>query len=770
MAKRIRKHIDLKGVLQGIGCRPTIYRLAKSVDLGGWVINTPDGVMVEIEGPSERCDLFLDKLPSAIPFPGRIDLMEQRDIQELGERDFTIKSSLQGPRESTPIPPDVAVCPECVKELLDPSDDRHLYPFITCTLCGPRFTVVRSFPYDRERTSMADFTMCARCKEEYETPEDRRFHSQTNSCPQCGPKLWLADRTGTEFLGDPILGAIQLLGEGKILAIKGIGGFHLACDATNPEAVQLLRDRKGRIGKPFALMAADLPAIRKYCLVDEDEEELIGSPVAPIVLLEGKKRILPENVAPDVGTLGFMLPYSPIHHLLFHYPGVKEGDRLEVLVMTSGNRSEEPIAKDNAEALEGLWDLADAFVLHNREITLRADDSIFRVIHGRKTVFRRSRGIVPAEFTLKGSRESVKASENVTLAAGGDLKNCMVIVKGDRAVPGPHVGDLASPVAQEYFEKSMEILTEYLEAKPDLVAVDPHPEYFSTSMARELSIPVIEVYHHHAHAVSLLAEHGEEGPILCAAFDGTGFGEDASIWGGEFLIADRKEFHRVASLSPFHLPGGEAAIRFPLRILAALLANPQTWELNETYKALFKEHVENTPLWLETIKRNFNAPLTSSAGRLFDAAAAAIGFSERVTFEGQAAMWLEAMADTEETGQYHMGDIMADQTLPDSRVLISKTAQDILDGTPPGIVAARFHNTLAELVSLTLSRLAIEHGVRTIGLSGGCFQNKLFTERAAQGLENRGFKPLLHEKSPPNDGGIALGQAIVARNLMGKQN
>ena len=454
----VRKSIILTGILQGIGCRPTVYRLATELELSGWVINTTSGVRIEIEGTARQCDRFLKDLPAAIPFPGRIDTTTEREVPVLGESSFRIRASRSGKRTITPIPPDVAVCPECVEELLDPTNRRYLFPFTTCTLCGPRFTVVRSFPYDRERTSMADFTMCPRCREEYETPHDRRFHSQTNSCPECGPQLSLTDNQGGPLHGDPILETMRLLKEGRILAVKGIGGFHLACDALNDDAVALLRSRKGRAEKPFALMMPDLSTVRRYCAVGEAEAQLLTSPVAPIVLLRSEGETASRCVAPDMGTLGVMLPYSPVHHLLFRHPGVAECDRMTALVMTSGNRSEEPIVRENQEALSRLADLADAFLMHDREIVLRADDSICRVIAHTKTVFRRSRGMVPGEFKMtRGEKDhrpspesptSANATSNadtragnpVVMGAGGDLKNALAIIKGDSGRSGTSRG------------------------------------------------------------------------------------------------------------------------------------------------------------------------------------------------------------------------------------------------------------------------------------------------------------------------------------------
>jgi hydrogenase maturation protein HypF len=688
---------------------------------------------------------------------------------------------VHGERTITPIPPDVAVCGECVQELLDQENSRYLYPFITCTLCGPRFTVVRSFPYDRERTSMADFTMCPECEREYATPADRRFHSQTNSCPICGPRLSLNDADGRSLDGDPVLEAIALLKQGIILGIKGIGGFHLACDASNEDAVQLLRDRKGRGEKPFAVMMRDLDTVKGYCSVTPVEETLLTSAVAPIVLLDAQARKLAAGVAPLMGTLGVMLPYAPLHHLLFKHPAAPPGARLDALVMTSGNRAEEPIARGNDEAMERLRDLVDAFLTHDREIVLRADDSIFRVIAGTPTVFRRSRGLVPGGFSLKAAcsdmpegtcseelADSRPRKPPVILGAGGDLKNALAIIKGDQAVPGPHVGDLASPVAQEYFKQSVEVLTGYLEAVPELIAVDPHPEYFSNSLSRETQIQVEEVFHHHAHAVSLLFQHGLPGPALFAVFDGTGYGTDGAIWGGEFLIADRERFTRPAHLSLFPLPGGEAAIREPVRILAGLLSRDGRFP--EEFLPLMGEHADRVKFWLEALSKGINCPVTSSAGRLFDAAAAAVGFTRSVTFEGQAAMWLEGMADKKETGEYPVQIFQEGKTLiANCAALILNIAQDIVTGTAAEVASARFHNSVARMVAQAVARLAEQTGMSVVGLTGGCFQNKMLTERTKALLDAQGFKTLLHETVPPNDGGIALGQAVAARARLQSQ-
>lgn len=773
----VRKRMILTGILQGIGCRPSIYRLATRLGLNGYVINTTSGVILEVEGSPEQCLAFERELPASIPLPGRMDHSCVEEIPPQGESGFRIEASQQGERTVTPIPPDVAVCPECVKELFDPQNHRYLYPFTTCTLCGPRFTVVRSFPYDRERTSMADFTMCSKCRAEYGDPADRRFHSQTNSCPECGPLLTLTDPLSAPIDGDPIIEAIHFLAAGKTIAIKGIGGFHLACDALNEEAVRRLRERKGREEKPFAVMMQDLNTVDRFCVLGPEEERLLSSPISPIVLLEAQGEEVAPNVAPFVRTLGVMLPYSPVHHLLFGHPECAPAQRPLVLVMTSGNLSEEPIVRGNQEALERLHGLADAFLLHNREIVLRADDSIFRVIGGNGTVFRRSRGLVPGEFRINqaqepaeedgeaaddrsGQGDSNASRAPVVMAAGGDLKNVLAIVKNAQVVPGPHVGDLASPVAHEYFKQSASVLADYLETQPEHVAVDPHPGYFSSSLLREMNLPITEVFHHHAHAVSLLFEHQLEGPAIFAVFDGTGYGPDATIWGGEFLLADELDFTRVAHIGLFALPGGEAAIREPARIMAALLAKDGA--LPEMFSPLFGTEIDRVNLWLEAAAKGINSPVTSSAGRLFDAAAAATGFRRRVTFEGEAAMWLEGIVDPGEQGEYKLQFLGEAGLVLNPGALIMSVAQDILRGSAPGKVAARFHNSVAAYVAGTLRDLAVAHNIQTIGLTGGCFQNRLLTERTVARLSASGLRVLLHKDVPPNDGGIAIGQAVCA--------
>lgn len=747
------------------------------------MINTTAGVHIEIEGTPEQCKAFERELPGAIPFPGRIESSQVTQIDPIGETTFRIGASRETERTITPIPPDVAVCPECVKELFDPGNPRYLYPFITCTLCGPRFTVVRAFPYDRERTSMADFTMCPQCEREYHDPPDRRFHSQTNSCPECGPQLSLQDSNGKAIPGDPIVQTARLLHEGRILAIKGIGGFHLACDALNDQAVRVLRERKGREEKPFAVMMPDLPTVKRFCRAGPEEEELLTSPVAPIVLLKALGESVARSVAPFVGTLGVILPYAPLHHLLFRHPEIPVGEEPCVLIMTSGNLSEEPIAAGNQEAVERLSRLADAFLLHNREIVLRADDSISRVIACRPTVFRRSRGLVPAELRIPtkmlAAEPEADQPENpmpapadgspdpVILAAGGDMKNALAVLKADRVVPGPHVGDLASPVAQDYFKRSASVLLDYLEADPGVIAVDPHPEYFSNSLGRERGTKVQEIYHHHAHAASLLVEHDMTGPALFAVFDGTGYGTDATIWGGEFLFADLGSFTREGHLGLFQLPGGEAAIREPLRILAGLLA--EDWDLPDEFLSLMGDETNHVRYWLEAAKKGINSPFTSSAGRLFDAAAAAAGFTRKVTFEGQAAMWLEGLADPSETGTYDPHFVSDHPVVIDPGSLIVQMARDVIGGSPAAYVAARFHNSVACMVVEAVQRLAARTGTATVGLTGGCFQNRLLTERTSALLERRGFIVLLHANVPPNDGGIAVGQAVSARFCHGKR-
>lgn len=771
----IRNHIELSGILQGIGCRPTVHRLASGLGLTGWVINTSDAVTIEIEGPEENCERFLDTLKESIPAPGKIYRIVATRIQTKGDLEFVIKTSSQGLTKTTPIPPDVSICQECVRELSDPNNRRFLYPFTTCTVCGPRFTVVRSFPYDRERTSMADFIMCPDCQKEYENPSDRRFHSQTNSCFSCGPKLQLLSASRSNIEGDPIIKTLELLGDGKIVAIKGIGGFHLSCDALNDRAVKFLRDRKGRAEKPFAVMMADLEIIKKYCVVSPREISALTSMASPIVLLRARGKALSGGVSPGVSTIGVMQPYAPVHHLLFHHPSLSQSDLPEALVMTSGNRSEEPICKDNEEALARLSDLADAFLVHNRDIVLRADDSIVRIIADKTVVFRRSRGFVPTFFNLEEADNSDVDTGNSTqtaqnyddpvvsiLGTGGDLKNAVAILKGNHIFPGPHVGDLASPIAQDYFKSSLIVLKEYLEVDPVCQAFDPHPEYFSSQLPRKPDMLGVPVFHHHAHAVSLLVEHGIKAPALFAVFDGTGYGPDGTIWGGEFLLADRASFERIGHFTLFPLPGTEAAIKEPVRILAGLLWLAYGTDSPDKMRGLLESEWEKARFWIESVKKGFNAPLTSSAGRLFDAAATLAGFRRPVTFESQASMWFEGIADPLEDSKYET--IISDDKVIriDSAALIREMAEDFLGGTSSSALSARFHNTMAGIVADVLEMASKKRGIDVVGLSGGCFQNRMLTEKSVEFLGARGLRILTHEMAPPNDGGIAVGQVACA--------
>lgn len=782
----VRRQITLKGTLQGIGFRPTVYRLARKHRLAGWVINTTEAVRIEIEGALSRCESFISELPEATPPPGQILAFEIFEKPPIGDTSFRIQTSLETQREIAPIPPDVATCPECVSELFDPNGRRYLFPFITCTLCGPRFTVVRSFPYDRERTSMADFEMCEDCATEYENPDNRRFHSQTNSCPNCGPKISLVDDAGKAVQGDPIIGCIKRLKQGQIVAIKGLGGFHLAVDALNNDAVRRLRDLKGRPEKPFAIMSRDIEEARKYCEIGSIEAGILKSGAAPIVLLRARGKSLAQSVAPHVGTLGIMLPYAPVHHLLFRHPYFNETDAISQLVMTSGNSSDEPIAADNDEALERLGTIADVFLLHNRQIVLRTDDSIVRIIREEPTVFRRSRGYVPLSFPLGGPFSLNPAghdkSNSVNLAAippgkppavlgvGADLKNAPAILDGEWLTPGPHVGDLESPEAQDYFSQSIDMLKSYLDVDPSIIAYDPHPAYFSSKLAKQNDKFLVPVYHHHAHAVSLLLENSLSGPILCVVFDGTGYGDDGTIWGGEFLLSDRTGFKRLARLRPFPLIGSEAAIREPLRIAAGLLAMANGGSIPEDALRLFGDAVSRTNLWLEAWKKRMNTPLTSSAGRLFDAAAAIAGFQRPVSFEGQAAMWLESIADGSEDVSYPVAIQDTGILEPDVASLLSLMANDALAGTKPEKLAARFHNSVADVIVKTVERLAVFNVSGIVGLTGGCFQNKNLTQTAVDRLERFGSRVLCHKMVPVNDGGIAVGQAVVGREIWLRSN
>lgn len=712
----VRVRVRLSGAVQGVGFRPFVYRLARGLGLTGWVLNAGSGLTVEVEGDPERTREFLDRLERDKPGPAVVLAREISRLAPAGFTGFVIRDSDEAEERSAAVLPDLATCEACLRELMDPSGRRHLYPFTNCTLCGPRYTIVLDIPYDRERTSMRGFMLCEDCRREYGDPADRRFHAQPNACPRCGPRLNM-----------PIAAAARALESGGVLALKGIGGFQLLVDARNEEAVQRLRERKQREEKPFALMMPSLEQAHHYCRISPAEEAALRSSAAPIVLL--RPRNVP-GLAPGVARnspyLGVMLPYSPLHHLLlaaFPYP----------VVATSGNLSDEPIAIDNDEAAGRLARLADAFLMHDRPIVRPADDSVVRVSRGRETVLRRARGYAPLPVRV---REPLPA----VLAVGGHLKNSVAIALGRQVILSQHVGDLDTIEARRALERTIEDLCRLYRFRPELVACDLHPDYASTRWARASGFPVVPVQHHHAHAAACAAENDAAGEYLGVCWDGAGYGQDGTIWGGEFFLVSETDFERAAHLRPFRLPGGEAALREGWRAAAGLL-----WE---TGAELDARQRTLAPL----LERAVNAPLTTSAGRLFDAVAALAGVAEVSRFEGQAAMLLERT----------IGELETEEAYPlpagDWEPLLRAVLNDIRANTSPAWIAARFHNALAAWIV----EVAARTGAKQVALSGGVFQNRYLTERAAALLEARGCRVFTHQRIPPNDGGIALGQAVLA--------
>ncbi len=754
-ARRIR--VQVTGIVQGVGFRPFVFNLSGRLGLSGWVRNDAQGLVAEVEGEAEAVAAFLAEVTERPPPLAVVEAARVEELAPTGEVGFRILGSEAGERR-VPVSPDVATCADCLREVLDPTDRRFRYPFTNCTNCGPRYTIVRDVPYDRANTTMAAFRMCPACQREYDDPTDRRFHAQPNACPACGPRLRLVDAEDAPLAtSDPIATAAGLLAAGAIVAVKGLGGYHLACDAANEEAVRRLRLRKHREERPFALMAPTLEAVRALCEVSPEEEALLLSRRRPIVLLRRRQgAAVAPSVAPRYDTLGIMLPYTPLHHLLLAEVG-------RPLVMTSGNRSDEPIAHEDADALGRLAGIAEAFLLHDREIHIRCDDSVTRVVAGGESPIRRSRGYAPEPLPLP------VAAPRPLVAVGAQLKNTVALVKGDRCVVSHHIGDLDNLETLRSFEQAIRHLGGLFDVAPEAVAHDLHPDYLSTAWAEGSGLVRVGVQHHHAHVAACLAEHGRAGPVLGVAFDGLGYGTDGTLWGGEFLVADLTSFRRAAHLLPVPMPGGEQAIRQPWRMAAVWLRASFGERLGDAALDLPARVGERR--WracLRLAETGLNAPLTSSMGRLFDAVAALAGLRCEVTYEAQAAIELEMAADPEEGGAYPFavaggpGETLVVDPTPCVRAAVA----DLLQGFGAATVSARFHRGVASMVVEVLERLRGATGLATAALSGGVFQNRLLVETVVPELREAGFEVLLHRRVPPNDGGVCLGQAAVAAAVL----
>ena len=764
----IRAQVVVRGIVQGVGFRPFVYRLAQEHQLSGWVLNSTQGVVIEVEGPRRRIDGFIDGLRASPPPQAVIERVETNLLPPVGYSSFIIEASREGD-EFVLISPDICICADCLNELQNPQDRRWSYPFINCTNCGPRFSIISDIPYDRPKTTMSVFSMCPRCDEEYHNPADRRFHAQPNACFLCGPRLELA-RNGARpadapLEGEPIEVARRLLAEGTIVAVKGLGGFHLACDATNAGAVATLRERKQRVDKPFAVMSLDVSTVRRYCQVSEGEAQLLESPARPIVLLRRKSGSpIAADVAPANNYLGVMLPYTPLHYLLL---GDGRKPTPLALVMTSGNMAEEPIAIGNQEALERLSPLADYFVLHNRDIYVRCDDSVTRLFRGREAMLRRSRGYAPFPVRLDLELKEI-------LACGAELKNTFCLTKGTYAFLSQHIGDMENYETFASYQASIEHFQKLFRVTPRAVAYDLHPNYLATRYALELAeaegLRQVPVQHHHAHVVSCMAENGVDGQVIGVALDGTGYGTDGHIWGGEFLLADYRRFRRLGHLKYVPLPGGETAIKRPYRMAVSHLLSAFGEEALDLPLELW-EQIEATELSLvrRMMAARVNCPLTSSCGRLFDAVSALLGVRGVVNYEGQAAIELEMLAAAGVDDVYDWSRPSSYPIIIDPAPVLRGVVSDLRRDVDRAVISAKFHNTIAEII-VGVSQAARERaGINRVALSGGVFQNMYLLGRTLDGLDSQGFEALIHHRVPTNDGGIALGQAVIANARLSRR-
>ncbi|NQS97086.1 MAG: carbamoyltransferase HypF [candidate division Zixibacteria bacterium] len=752
----LRSKIVIRGAVQGIGFRPFIYRLANELRLAGWVRNSSGGVFIEAEGTRRDLEDFTLRIEAEKPIQSFIQSFEAYYLDPLGYDGFEIRPSDNYGDKTALVMPDIAACPDCIGEIFDPANRRYLYPFTNCTNCGPRYSIIEALPYDRANTSMKKFQMCEKCLAEYENPLDRRFHAQPNACPECGPHLELWDSAGNILSTHhkALLAAADGIRNGKIAAVKGLGGFHLIVDAVNEKAVLRLRERKAREEKPFALMYPAMDMIESHCFVSPSEKRLLQSPECPIVLLKRKSSNNPElqpvapSVAPNNPYLGIMLPYTPLHHILMRELGFP-------VIATSGNLKDEPICIDENDALQRLSGIADFFLMHNRPIVRHIDDSIVRVVLDRELVLRRARGYAPLPVNSKKQNRPV-------LAVGGHLKNTIAITDGKELFLSQHIGDLETAQAYSAFQNTIDSLSGLYDFSPEVIVCDRHPDYLSSKYARKSGLPVIEVQHHFAHILSCMAENELEGSVLGVSWDGTGYGLDGSIWGGEFLHTAGSGFERAAHLRTFPLPGGESAVKEPRRSALGLLFaiygddlfNREGLKPLEAFSSLELKNLRTM------LTRKLNSPLTSSAGRLFDAVASIIGIRHINGFEGQAAMELEFLTDDTASTEYYPFDIKegSPSVIVDWAPMIQLIVEDVERGISKREIAVRFHNTMVEMMTAIARRI----NENRIILTGGCFQNRYLTERAVNRLRSEGFQPYWHQRVPPNDGGIAVGQAYAA--------
>jgi hydrogenase maturation protein HypF len=768
-APLLRRHYKISGIVQGVGFRPFVYRLAHELGLSGWVRNSPAGVEIELQGTNDALTAFEQALSGDAPPLAVISSVTSYDIATGEESCFSIQPSLGGEPDSQ-IAPDAALCQDCLRELFDQADRRYRYPFITCTNCGPRYSIITGVPYDRPNTTMAGFPLCSECLNEYTDPLDRRFHAQPIACHACGPRVVLRPAVGEVVCerDEALLHAVRLLKNGAILAVKGIGGYHLAVDACNNEAVKRLRERKKRDEKPFAVMAASLEVAHELAYLDELEERLLVSPEAPVVI--AARRNVPELsplLAPNNGWLGLLLPYAPLHHLLMR-------DSFRALVMTSANVSDEPVAFEDRDALGRLGGIADYFLLHDRPIHLRSDDSVLRVFQGRPLFYRRSRGYAPRAITFPFAVPPL-------LAVGAELKSVIALAAGTRVVLSQHIGDLKNQATFDAFSQTAAHLAETMAIQPEMMVCDLHLDYLSSRFAEDSGLPLLRVQHHHAHMAACMAENGLDGDVIGVIFDGTGLGSDGTIWGGEFLTGGYDGFRRAGHFRPTPLPGSDAAVREPWRMAMAYLyqaLGEDAFEADHPVARILPE--PDRKLFARMLRRGINSPLTSSCGRLFDAVAALLNIRHVVSYDGQGAIELEALAERSVTSLPENGESL--QTSPDQEEsylfnivlhgaeplqvdfapMITAIMGDLAGGVAAAVIARRFHCTVASAASAVCLHIAASTGLNRVVLSGGVFQNRLLTEMIYTALADKGLTVYSHRLTPPNDGGIALGQAAIA--------
>ncbi|MEM2083471.1 MAG: carbamoyltransferase HypF [Nitrososphaerota archaeon] len=757
--EKIRARIKVSGIVQGVGFRPFVYRLATSLKLNGFVKNMVTGVLIEIEGSKKSIEIFLKRIKEDKPSISKIENIQVAFLSPIGYKNFEISKSSEDLGEVSLVSPDIAICNECIEDILDTNNRRYRYPFTNCTQCGPRFTIIKALPYDRINTTMRKFKMCKECEEEYNNIFDRRYHAQPNACHLCGPKIWFEEKNNKNkfFNEEAIEKTIEAIREGKIIAIKGLGGFHLACDATNELIVKELRKRKNRMFKPFAIMSFSIDKIKNFCYVNEFEESILSSNERPIVLLRKKDvNIIAESVSPNNNYLGVMLPYTPLHYLI-----LKELNNIDALVMTSGNIKDEPIVTKNKIARIKLSRLADAFLMHNRDIYNRCDDSIVTLINNKPLFIRRARGYVPLPIEIPIE------SKKVILACGAELKNTFCLLIGKKAYLSQHIGDLENIETFNFFKNAIKHFTKLFRANPEIVAHDRHPMYLSTEYALNFDGEKIAIQHHHAHIASVLAEHNINESVIGFSCDGLGLGLDNTIWGGELLLLNGIEkFDRIGFFEQVCMPGGDLASKEPRRMALSYMANALGIDNEIVINFAEKVFNENIEIILKQIKNKINSPMTSSLGRLFDAVSSMIRLVDINEFEGHAAIMLEHIANESVKDFYNYNIKGSKNLIFETKNIILEILEDLRKNIDPFIISAKFHNTIAKIIIEAISLASNEYGINKIAFSGGVFQNIYLLKRIKENLKGNNLEILINELVPPNDGNISLGQAYIAAKML----